>query len=264
MQHLTITQTPFAIPSVSPLQAEVDGSSFNTSGDRHLVVGDARAEYDQYVPASGETFQNDDLNVISCYAIFKSPKFSPVADPITSPRWVTLVGSEEDKLDQSHDMLSTRAENRDNEGAVAKQELARMEEPGGNKAIVASDSPIKGIIFSRTITDADFEPSPRGSKSASVSPRKSSSPRKSAGVGRKTVAQVKAELGFLEQPTAGHKGQVHVTSAEEAVLGCKSWDVTISSLTPRSVHDTHDSSSWMTPRVLAPKTLLSRQVSVTE
>jgi len=249
MQHLGPAKAPVEVPSVScpkemPPPAAVDASSFSTFED--FAAGDG----------SSWTVEDHDLCSIpfTCDAVFGSPKFSPVADPIASPRWVTLL---EDNLEQPQlDLPSTRAGTLDDKEVVAKQELAsRMEQQGDRTAIVASDSPIKGIIFSRTITDADFQPSPRGSEN---SPRKLSSPRRTTG--RKTVAEVKAELGFLEQPSAGSKDPVHVTSAEEAVLGCKSWDVTISSLTPRSVHDTQDSSLWNTPRVIAPKTPLSRRV----
>ena len=245
MQHLAPAKASDAVsrPKEMPPPAAVDASSFSTFEDFAAGEGSSGTVEDNYLCSIP----------VTCDAVFGSPKFSPVADPIASPRWVTLL---EDNLEQPQlDLPSTRAGNlNDNELAAKKELNSRMEQQGDRTAIVASDSPIKGIIFSRTITDADFQPSPRGSES----PRKLSSPRRT--VARKTVAEVKAELGFLEQPSAGSKGPVHVTSAEEAVLGCKSWDVTISSLTPRSVHDTQDSSSWSTPRVIAPTTLLSRRV----
>ena len=68
---------------------------------------------------------------------------------------------------------------------------------------------------------------------------------------------------LVEQPS-GPRGVAQVTSAEDVVLGNSSWDVTISSLSPRSVHDTFDTtdptSRVNTPRVVPPRALLSRQV----
>jgi hypothetical protein len=198
--------------------------------------------------------------ILTCEAVFASPEFSSVADPLTSPRWVTLLHD----TTTARDHLAATVRNEEDEGPegmqgeqAQRESASRLERDQAAQAIVASDSPIKGIIFSRTINESDFHPSPRGDKS----PRKSSSPRKTTG--RKTVAEVKAELGFLEQPS-GPRGVAHVTSAEDVVLGNKSWDVTISSLTPRSVHDTFDTteatSHVNTPRVVPPRALLPRQV----
>ena len=175
--------------------------------------------------------------VVTCEVLF-TLAFSDTPDALLSPRLVVLSDSVSEHPHMHRTPPAKEKTTAVTDGLV-KTQTGSQHSPD---AIVASDSPIKGIIFSRVVTDAQHSPrrasrvrSPRCSLSQSPRGRnvEHSEVQSANDQGQGSArAALTAELGFIAAEVLLGQDE----SQSVAVDRWQTFDLSSSSFTPRSLH----------------------------